>query len=123
MKLSAGKITLPGRKQVLRQRVEGRLTGDLVVREGEPGEGVPLLEPVMAGGRRLPGASPGLAAVRAHCLRELATLPAAAFAPGWRCPVAIGPALERETRRLAQTLAQAGGLEPRGEVAAAIADL
>ena len=62
-KRSEGKATWPGRKQVLRavgQR--GSDEGDLLALEHERGQGEPLLQPVMRGGRRLPGANPGAGA-------------------------------------------------------------
>ena len=55
LKLSAGKATLPGAKQVWRQQSGGRFAHDLVALAPEPGpEGaVPLLGPVMQDGLRL----------------------------------------------------------------------
>jgi len=77
MKLSAGgKATFPGRKQVWRHRRSGRATGDLIALEREPApEGsVPLLVPVMRGGRRL--APPdSLDEIRARHQRQVGELP------------------------------------------------
>jgi nicotinate phosphoribosyltransferase len=55
LKLSTGKVTLPGRKQVWRVGSGGRFSFDVVERAGVPGpEGAePLLAEVMRGGRRL----------------------------------------------------------------------
>jgi nicotinate phosphoribosyltransferase len=55
LKLSAGKATLPGAKQVWRQQKGGRFAHDLVALVDEPGppEAVPLLELVMRDGVRL----------------------------------------------------------------------
>jgi nicotinate phosphoribosyltransferase len=55
LKLSEGKATLPGAKQVFRLQHNGRFARDLValVDESCPPESVPLLEPVMRGGIRL----------------------------------------------------------------------
>ena len=54
LKLSPGKATLPGAKQVWRRVEAGRFAGDVIALADEPGpEGaMPLLEPAMAGGRR-----------------------------------------------------------------------
>ena len=56
MKLSPGKSTLPGPQQVWRvSGADDTFRYDVVDRVGEPGpeHGVPLLEPVMTGGRRV----------------------------------------------------------------------
>ncbi len=74
MKLSAAKLTLPGRKQVFRQVEGGRAVRDVVARADEPLAGRPLLQPVMTRGRRLAPAPP-LDAVRAHAAQGVAELP------------------------------------------------
>jgi len=75
IKLSAGKITLPGCKQVWRFESHGLIDHDVLVLEGEHVAGArPILEPVMAGGRRLAEAPP-LDEVRNRCATTLATLP------------------------------------------------
>jgi nicotinate phosphoribosyltransferase len=76
IKLSTGKATLPGRKQVWRRLdPEGRLAGDLITLLDEPAppEGIPLLVEVMRGGRRLVAES--LAEIRRRCTERLVTLP------------------------------------------------
>jgi nicotinate phosphoribosyltransferase len=93
MKLAAGKVTQPGRKQVW--RCDGR---DVVSLHDEdaPG-GRPLLRPVMAGGRRT--WSEPLAASRDRCTAALAALPdelrslapATGAGPAW--PVELSPGL------------------------------
>jgi nicotinate phosphoribosyltransferase len=75
MKLSAAKMTLPGRKQVFRHLDGGRIGGDVVGLHDEHRDGRALLSPVMRAGRRLPGSSPGLAEVRRYCHDELSALP------------------------------------------------
>jgi nicotinate phosphoribosyltransferase len=76
-KLSPGKATWVGAKQVVRRLVaDGRLAGDVLALAEEP---VPagargLLEPVMIEGRLL-RPHPPLVELRAHCAAELATLP------------------------------------------------
>ncbi|HEX2051087.1 MAG TPA: nicotinate phosphoribosyltransferase [Actinomycetota bacterium] len=74
MKFSAGKATLPGRKQVFRTTAGGRLHHDVIALEDEPVDGEPLLHPVMANGRRT--APPeGLDAIRTRCRAGLERLP------------------------------------------------
>ncbi len=74
-KLSAGKETWPGRKQIERQRdVNGMLRRDEVVLESDPVRGERLLVPVVRNGRRI-SALPSLAEARDRAKRELAALP------------------------------------------------
>jgi nicotinate phosphoribosyltransferase len=77
LKLSAGKETWVGGKQVMR-RLDGagRLAGDTLALQEEPLPvgAVGLLEPVMRGGE-LMRPHPGLAELRAHCEKELRALP------------------------------------------------
>jgi nicotinate phosphoribosyltransferase len=70
MKLSEGKATLPGRKQIHRA-----LDHDVLCLDGEPCEGRPLLEPVVASGRRL-SPVPTLADLQARCASAVDSLPA-----------------------------------------------
>lgn len=74
MKLSTGKATLPGRKQVFRESCDGVLVRDVIALAGEELPGEPLLQPVMRGGRRLAPPEP-LAAAQARCREEVARLP------------------------------------------------
>ncbi|HXV29561.1 MAG TPA: nicotinate phosphoribosyltransferase [Sinorhizobium sp.] len=53
MKLSPHKRTLPGRKQVFRHLRDGVAIGDSIARSDESSGGRPLLQPVMAQGRRV----------------------------------------------------------------------
>ena len=74
-KRSEGKATWPGRKQVFRRfGAEGRIAGDALTVEGDPQEGVPLMEPVMVAGERLKP-SPPVAALRNRAREQLASLP------------------------------------------------
>jgi len=76
-KLSAAKVTYPGRKQVYRATdAAGLFAGDVIALEDEPAApGRPLLEPVMRDGRRL--ASPGpLTEAQARCREQIERLPA-----------------------------------------------
>ena len=74
LKKSEGKATWPGRKQVFRSYNDGMMTGDLLTVEGDEQPGVPLVEPVMQGGRRL--SEPiTLKEIAAHAAGQLAALP------------------------------------------------
>jgi nicotinate phosphoribosyltransferase len=76
-KRSEGKVTYPGRKQVNRVlEGTGVIARDHLLLEGEAGEGVPLLEKVMEGGRRL-APSPSLATLRQRAVDGLSSLPEA----------------------------------------------
>jgi nicotinate phosphoribosyltransferase len=74
LKLSAGKATAPGRKQVWRGQ-----RNDVLALRDEPGatDAEPLLEPVMRDGVRIAPA-PSLDEIRARFDADLATLPASA---------------------------------------------
>ncbi|WP_338148193.1 nicotinate phosphoribosyltransferase [Neoroseomonas eburnea] len=109
MKLSEGKRTLPGRKQVFRTA-----TGDTVALAGEDLPGEPLLRQVMAGGRRA-APRPPLATSRQNAAERIAALPAPlrALAPATPpYPVAISPALAAEEGQVRARLS-AANLPPR----------
>jgi nicotinate phosphoribosyltransferase len=73
-KLSEGKVTWPGRKQVWRAYgTDGRMRGDILSLETDKQPGEALIVPVMRSGKRL--ASPTLAQIRERAARELARLP------------------------------------------------
>ena len=109
-KRSEGKATWPGRKQVWRQQdAGGPIAADVVALEAEQETGRPLLEPVMRGGRRLPGL-PTLAEARQRAARELASLPAALRQLGTAAPaVRISDGLQR----LAEACDRSDPLPPR----------
>jgi nicotinate phosphoribosyltransferase len=103
IKLSTGKATLPGRKQVWRRiDAEGAPDRDLITLMDEPGPPgtIPLLRDVMRAGRRL--SSESLAEIRQRCTERLASLPeehrhlddTAAY------HVALSPALDALRRRM-----------------------
>jgi nicotinate phosphoribosyltransferase len=77
LKLSEGKATLAGAKQVWRRRGStGRFEEDVVATRDEPSPGrhwEPLLEPVVRAGR--PGAEPSLSDLRERHRREMGSMP------------------------------------------------
>src|SRR5277367_918456 len=75
-KLSAAKVTYPGRKQVFRYSApSGEYRNDRIALDGEPADGgEAMLVEVMRGGRRVGPAQP-VADLRARCLAGLARLP------------------------------------------------
>jgi nicotinate phosphoribosyltransferase len=75
LKLSAGKATLPGAKQVFRCSADDQFAYDILALAGDdPSPGAEaLLRPVMAGGRRLVDAS--LAEARERCTQQRVALP------------------------------------------------
>lgn len=116
LKLSTGKESLPGRKQLWREYArdpQGNrlLVGDVVGLDGEPGiAGQPLLERVMTGGKisrdctwasragdAVHVSAAALADARERCARALASLPAEfrSLSEGDRpSPVSTSPALQ-----------------------------
>jgi nicotinate phosphoribosyltransferase len=75
MKISEGKATWPGRKQVFRRFRDGEMAGDTLTAEDDRQEGRPLIRPYMKAGKRL--APPeSLADIRSRAASELASLPA-----------------------------------------------
>ena len=74
-KLSEGKVTWPGRKQVWRSYgADGRMHRDILSVENDAQPGEPLLAPVMRSGKRV-GPAPTLAQIRGRAAREFARLP------------------------------------------------
>ncbi len=106
-KLSPAKQILPGPKQVFRTFRNGEAAGDLITAASEPGEGRPLLLPVMRGGRRLPGSRETLENARERARTEIAELPARCRGlepadPPYR--VEVSSSLRGEQARLAALL-------------------
>ena len=107
MKLAASKRTWPGRKQVFRQIENGVAVRDVLAAAHESLDGRPLLQPIMAGGRRIDETRPTLNAIREHAARSLAELPeqvrglAPAATP---YPVAISNGLRNAADALARRL-------------------
>ena len=123
MKLSSGKKTLPGPKQVFRRFRDGRAVGDVIARADEndgenddaPGcESRPLLVEVMRDGKPCMPAPP-LSAIRDHARASLATLPDSVQAlekaePAY--PVVVSKALEAHTRETEAALRGDGSGNP-----------
>ncbi|MEV4545766.1 nicotinate phosphoribosyltransferase [Micromonospora echinaurantiaca] len=109
LKLSPGKATLPGPKQVFRDPTGA--SGDVVglCDEPPPGDREPLLVPVMRGGRRLDPADPAgeVRAARARFDADLAWLPEAArrLADPTPLAAAVSPALAALHDRVAARVA------------------
>jgi nicotinate phosphoribosyltransferase len=102
LKLSEGKATLPGRKQVWRVRRDGVASHDVFGLEGER-EGVagePLLREVMRDGRAT--WSESLAEIRERARRERESLPEGVRAlRAVRYEVKVDPALDRLRKEVA----------------------
>ena len=94
-KLSEGKVTWPGRKQVWRSYgTDGRMRGDVLSLENDAQTGDTLIEPVMRAGKRV-GSAPTPAQIRERAARELARLPEPLrkLEAGFNYPVQISEAL------------------------------
>jgi nicotinate phosphoribosyltransferase len=74
IKLSPGKVGLPGELQVFRVEEAGRAQRDVIAAKDEALEGRPLMMPVMQNGKRLARPEP-LDALRERCRAERALLP------------------------------------------------
>jgi nicotinate phosphoribosyltransferase len=102
LKLSEGKVTLVGAKQVWRRRDEGgRFAGDRIAARDEESPGTEweaLLEPVMRGGRA--ARTPALSELREGHLAELRSMPSAVVDPEARgeYPVTLSPTLAKRQR-------------------------
>lgn len=107
-KLSEGKATWPGRKQVYRWRMpDGAMSRDMVTLEDDRRGGEALLQPVMRDGRRL-GELPTLAEARVHAARELGRLPPPLrrLDTGYVYTVEIGDALSALAAKLDEAVAR-----------------
>ena len=100
LKLSAGKATLPGAKQVWRVRRNGVAAHDLLGLDDGHGDGEPLLREVMRDGRSV--WSEPLTTIRERARRERESLPEAVRAlDGAPYDVRVDPGLEDLRQRLA----------------------
>ncbi len=101
-KLSEGKVTWPGRKQVWRSYdANGRMRGDILSLESDKQPGEALIVPVMRGGKRLAPA-PTLAQIRARATADLARLagPLARLEQGFDYPVNVADALSALAKQI-----------------------
>jgi nicotinate phosphoribosyltransferase len=105
MKLSESKATLPGRKQIFREKADGKAFRDVIGLMGEKYiAGEPLLVKVMENGRRVRPAEP-MDAARARCEMQRDALPERLMSltkadPAY--PVALSPALTKLIGNLGQ---------------------
>jgi nicotinate phosphoribosyltransferase len=110
VKLSVGKRSLPGRKQIFRSFENDIAIGDTIARAEESLPGTPLLQPVMRGGVRVAPAEP-LTAIRERCRTELARMPEDIRRIGKSArsySVAISPSLDALDRAVRDEIARAG---------------
>ncbi|HJR44857.1 MAG TPA: nicotinate phosphoribosyltransferase [Actinomycetota bacterium] len=112
VKLSAGKVTLPGLKQVHRVSDRGHFERDVITLEGErvPG-GRPLLERVMSDGRRMQEIE-SLEVIRDRCASSLEQLPDPLRSLGPDrafYPVELSEDLEALAKRVEESLAAQRG--------------
>ncbi len=106
MKLSEGKITLPGRKQVYRLKdAKGNYAKDLITLADEKAEGEPLLVKIMENGK-ITSKLPALSEIRATAAENLSKLPdqykQLTNAPTY--PVELSPALKDVIKGLKKKL-------------------
>ena len=104
MKLSEGKMSLPGTKQIFRRHdADGMLTGDIIGLSDDTGpvDSQPLLEEVMTGGARTVD-SPALAELRETFRSEFARLDARykGLCQPPHFPVSVSPGLQRLTAQV-----------------------
>lgn len=106
MKLSKGKVTYPGRKQVFRiQDRSKRFIKDVVGLEKERIKGKPLLKKVVEKGRVI-YKTPGLDKIRVSVKNNLSRFPQKLkdVVPGYKYPVVISPQLKKLKDSLARQL-------------------
>ena len=100
MKLSEGKMSLPGSKQIFRRQEGGELSGDIIGLQEESGPvgSEPLLQEVMSGGVRT-SPPPALGELRDSLGEEFASLPNhfKSLSRPPQFPVSISPRLQRMT--------------------------
>ncbi len=102
LKLSTGKRTLVGEKQVFRIRRGDSLSKDIIALRAEKLEGTPLLQMVIKDGRTKQPPEP-LTAIRDRCQKEFETLDEGykALDKPRSFPVELAPGLEELQRRVA----------------------
>jgi nicotinate phosphoribosyltransferase len=101
-KLSEGKATWPGRKQVWRAySADGRMRGDILSLENDKQPGEALIVPVMRAGKRI-APEPTLAQIRERAAADLKRLPGplARLESGFDYPVNVADALTALTKQI-----------------------
>jgi nicotinate phosphoribosyltransferase len=116
LKLSAGKVSLPGEKQVFRSLDgAGKFSHDtLALRHEDPEDGVPILQKVMEGGRAT-GQPPTLGEIRERFRQDFNRLDdrLKALRDPPQYQVKLSPQLEELARRIEQErLAEQVGRDP-----------
>jgi nicotinate phosphoribosyltransferase len=109
-KLSSGKATWPGRKQVWRTYgSDGSIAGDVISLEDDDQSGTPLVEKVMEDGRPT-GEAPTLAAARERAAAQLAALPPRlrGLEPAEAYPVSVSDLLRRTADAVARDIGRRG---------------
>lgn len=104
LKLSAGKRILPGRKQIFRVEEGGHAVRDILAGCDEKQPGRPLLQLVMARGRRLEAGRVDIHSARERAARELSLLPGPIRSLAPAVPpyaVQVSPSLANRQRQLA----------------------
>ncbi len=107
LKTSTGKPVLPGRKQVFRNVQDERACGDVITRADEQTLGRPMLEQVMAGGRRVNSPRVSLDQARENARRQIEALPdqIRALAPAVEpYPVSVSDRLRADQQRIIRTM-------------------
>lgn len=118
LKLSAGKVTWPGTKQVYRfPAAPGRFAGDLITIADDPPPGppaVPLLRTVMRAGTPVEP-HPPLASIREHCRAQVDALPDAVrrLHDAEPYPTRYGETLVSLQQRIAAEMSATEGVGPR----------
>ncbi len=110
-KVSTGKATWPGRKQVYRHYGhDAVMAGDVLTCDGDSQGGEALIAPVMRAGRRI-APLPGLEEARAHAAAEFRRLPVAlrSLDPAPPYPVEVSAALRRLAEEADRARQEAGG--------------
>ncbi len=111
MKLSSGKHTLPGRKQVFRHMEHGRCVGDQIGLRDEALKGRRLLVPMMVNGQLVSAGITNLTDARARCAAWITSLPPAllALSPAAQYPVTQSAALENLQAQVRADVESANG--------------
>lgn len=105
MKLSPGKMSLPGRKQVYRKTLKGKWRGDTIGLNQEKNMGTPLLKPIFQKGKLIYGL-PSVLEIRDYAKKQLNYLPKKYLEINktYKYPVKISPKLKKLITRTKQEI-------------------